>query len=70
MCLSGTSNNVHIGKNMSTAFPIQNGLMQVSASSPLLFNFTLEYVIRKVWNSLENISFLCMLCSRLVGRLV
>jgi hypothetical protein len=29
-------------------FPIQNGLKQGDASSPLLFNITVEYAIRKV----------------------
>jgi hypothetical protein len=29
-------------------FPIQNGLKQGDALSPLLFNFALEYTIRKV----------------------
>jgi hypothetical protein len=29
-------------------FPIQNGLKQRDALSPLLFNFALKYVIRKV----------------------
>jgi hypothetical protein len=32
-------------------FPIQNGLKQGDALSPLLFNFALQYTIRKV---LEN----------------
>jgi hypothetical protein len=36
----------HIAK--SDSFPIQNGLKQGDALSPLLFNFTLEYAIRKV----------------------
>jgi sorting nexin-29 len=33
---------------LSDKFPIQNGLKQGDALSPLLFNFALEYAIRKV----------------------
>jgi hypothetical protein len=33
---------------LSDSFPIQNGLKQGDALSPLLFNFALEYVILKV----------------------
>jgi hypothetical protein len=33
---------------LSDSFPIQNGLKQGDALSPLLYNFALEYVIRKV----------------------
>jgi hypothetical protein len=33
---------------LSDSFPIQNGIKQGDALSPLLFNFTLEYAIRKV----------------------
>jgi hypothetical protein len=32
---------------LSDKFPIQNGLMQPDALSPLLFNFGLEYAFRK-----------------------
>jgi hypothetical protein len=39
---------VHIGKYLSDNFHIQNGLKQGDALSPLLFNFALECVIRKV----------------------
>jgi hypothetical protein len=39
---------VHIGKNLSDSFLIQNGLKQGDTLSPLLFNFALEYAIRKV----------------------
>jgi hypothetical protein len=35
-----------IGKHLSDNFPIQNGLKQ-DVLSPLLFNFALEYAIRK-----------------------
>jgi hypothetical protein len=47
MCLNKSIVKVHIGKNMSDAFPIQKGLKQGDALSPLLFNFSLEYAIRK-----------------------
>jgi hypothetical protein len=33
---------------LSDSFPIQNGLKQGDALSPLLFNFGLDYAIRKV----------------------
>jgi hypothetical protein len=48
MCLNETYDKVYIGKHLSDSFPIQNGLKQGDALSPLLFNFALEYAIRKV----------------------
>ena len=39
---------VRIGENVSDRFPIRNGLKQGDAVSPLLFNFALEYAIRRV----------------------
>jgi hypothetical protein len=39
---------VRIGKHLSDSFPIQNGLKQGDALSPLFFNFVLEYAIKKV----------------------
>jgi hypothetical protein len=48
MCLNETHSKVHIGKHLSDNFPIQNGLKQGEALSPLLFNFAFEYAIRKV----------------------
>jgi hypothetical protein len=48
MCLNETYSKVHTGKHLSDSFPIQNGLKQGDALSPLLFNFALEYAIRKV----------------------
>jgi hypothetical protein len=47
MYLNETYSKVRIGKHLSDSFPIQNGMKQGDALSPLLFNFALEYVIRK-----------------------
>jgi hypothetical protein len=48
MCLNNTYSKVCIGKYLSDTFPIQNGLKQGDALSPLFSNFALEYAIRKV----------------------
>jgi hypothetical protein len=48
MCLNGTYNRVWIGKNLSDIFLIGHGLKEGDALSPLLFNFALEYAIRRV----------------------
>ena len=47
-CLDGTQSKVRLGNYVSSSFPIENGLKQGDALSPLLFNFALEYAIRKV----------------------
>jgi len=39
---------VQVGKNLSDIFRIRNGLKQGDIVSPLLFNFALEYAIRRV----------------------
>ena len=48
MCLNETYSRVRVGKNLSEIFPIRNGLKQGDALSPLLFNFALEYAIKRV----------------------
>jgi hypothetical protein len=48
MCLNKTYSKVCVGKLLYDIFPIQNGLKQGDALLPLLFNFALEYAIRKV----------------------
>jgi hypothetical protein len=47
-CSNETYGKIRTGKHSSGAFPIKNGLKQGDALSPLLFNFALEYAIRKV----------------------
>jgi len=48
MSLNETYSRVQVGKNVSDKFPIRNGLKQGDALTPMLFNFALEYTIRRV----------------------
>jgi hypothetical protein len=48
MCLNETYSKIRIGKHLSYSFYFQNGLKEEDAVSPPLFNFALEYTIRKV----------------------
>jgi hypothetical protein len=48
MCLTTRFSRFRVGKNLSDMFPIRNGLKQGDALSLLLFNFVLEYSIRRV----------------------
>jgi hypothetical protein len=48
MCLNETHSTVRVGKHLSDTFPTGKGLKQGNALWPLLFNFALECVIRRV----------------------
>ena len=61
MCLTETYSTVRVGKNLSDMFPIRNRLKQGDALLPLLFNFTLEYAIRRV--QVNQVEELCDLYS-------
>jgi hypothetical protein len=47
MCLTETYSSVRVGKNLSDMFPIRNGLKQGDTLSPVVFNFALEYAIKR-----------------------
>jgi hypothetical protein len=46
MCVNETYSRVSVGKHKSDMVPIKSGKKQ-DALSPLIFNFPLEYVIRR-----------------------
>ena len=46
--MDGTESKVRVGNYLSSSLLIENGLKRGEALSPLLFNFALEYGIRKV----------------------
>jgi len=48
MCLAEMYSRVRAGENLYDIFPIRNGLKQGDVLSPLLLNFALEYIIRRV----------------------
>jgi hypothetical protein len=48
ICLNETCSRVRVGKHLSGMFPVRNGFKQRDALSPLLFNFTVVYAIKRV----------------------
>jgi hypothetical protein len=55
--LNKTYSKHHTGKHLPDAFPIQNGLNQEDDPSPLLFNFALEYAMKKIQDKKERLEF-------------
>jgi len=56
MCLNEIHSRVRVGKHLSDIFPITKGLKQGNALWPLLLNFALEYVIRRVQISQDGLN--------------
>jgi hypothetical protein len=48
MCLTETYSRDRLGKYLSDVFPIRNCFREGDALLPMLFNFALEYAIRRV----------------------
>ena len=48
ICLNGSTGKVRVGGNVSEPFMIRDGLKQGDGLSTVLFNLTLEYVVRKM----------------------
>jgi hypothetical protein len=47
--VSETNSRDRVGKNLSGMIPIRNVLKQGDVLSPLLFNYALEFAIRRVF---------------------
>jgi hypothetical protein len=48
MCLNETYSRVRVGKHLSDMVPVKNGWKLGDVLLPLLFNFALEYAIKRV----------------------
>jgi len=55
MCLNESCSRVWVGKHLSDMFPIKNGWKEGDALSPLLFNYAVEYAIKRIQANQEGL---------------
>jgi len=56
--LTETYSRIQVGKHLSDVFPIRNGLKQGDDLSPWIFNFALEYAIRRAWVNQDGLKLM------------
>ena len=55
MCLNETYSRVRVGKHLCEVFPIRNDLKLGDDLRPMLFNFALNYVIRRAQENQDGL---------------
>jgi hypothetical protein len=57
MCMNETYSTAQKGKHLSDVLPVRKGLKKGDALTPLLFNFDLQYAIRRVQVNQDGLKF-------------